>query len=91
MIRSIVAFAAAALIWASSGMAFAFDSCTAENPLLLAQANRGACLDRCEKAKKGCFAQYTRSDARSGNYITPEGHQVCWGQYNQCKAACPKK
>lgn len=47
------------------------------------------CLQKCEQAKKKCFAQYTQSDSRSGKYVTPEGHKICWGNYHDCKKTCP--
>lgn len=61
-------------------------------PMLLAQAGKGspACLEKCEKAKKDCMAQYTKSDSTSGRYVTPEGLKVCMGAYHDCKKNCPR-
>ena len=48
------------------------------------------CLQKCEKSKDQCMAQYVKSDSTSGRYVTPEGHKICWGGYHECKKNCPK-
>lgn len=59
-------------------------------PLLLAQSANAACVQKCEEQKQRCFDQYKASDSRSGTYITPEGHKVCWSAYHECKKNCPR-
>ena len=49
------------------------------------------CVQKCEKQKKSCMAQYTKSDSRSGTYVTPDGHKICWQGFHDCKNQCPKK
>ena len=58
----------------------------------LAAAEKPAlsCLDKCEKQKKECFAQYTKSDSTSGTYVTPDGHRICWRAFHECKKQCPQ-
>ena len=48
------------------------------------------CMQKCEQQKKSCIAQYTKEDARSGRYVTPEGRDICYKAFNDCKGACPK-
>ncbi|WP_165919132.1 hypothetical protein [Sulfuritortus calidifontis] len=47
-------------------------------------------MQKCEEQKQRCFEQYKASDSRSGTYITPEGHKVCWSSYHECKKNCPR-
>lgn len=50
-----------------------------------------SCLQKCEKAKNACMAQYTKSDRTSGKFVTPEGAKTCWEGFHSCKKECPKK
>lgn len=61
-------------------------------PMLLAQATKAppACLEKCEKAKTDCMAQYTKSDSTSGRYVTPEGVGICMSAYRECKKNCQR-
>lgn len=59
-------------------------------PFQLAQSVNAACVQKCEEQKQRCFEQYKASDSRSGTYITPEGHKVCWSTYHECKKNCPR-
>lgn len=49
-----------------------------------------SCAERCEKEKDACLGQNTKSDIRSGTYVTPDGHKECWRGYHECKKHCPK-
>jgi hypothetical protein len=55
-----------------------------------AAANPADCTQKCEQQKKSCIAQYTKEDARSGRYVTPEGRDICYKGFNGCKNNCPK-
>lgn len=57
---------------------------------MTAHASAPDCLEKCEKSKDRCMAQYTKSDSTSGKYVTPDGHKICWGSYHECKKYCPK-
>jgi hypothetical protein len=59
-------------------------------PLQIAQAG-GSCIEKCEKRKEECFAQYTATDVRGNKYVTPDGHKICWDMYHECAKYCPKK
>ena len=50
----------------------------------------GDCMQKCEQQKTSCLAQYTKEDARSGRYVTPEGRDICYKGFNGCKSSCPK-
>lgn len=57
---------------------------------LASNALASDCIQRCDKSKSQCMLQYTKSDAKSGRYVTPEGHKTCWSAYHECKKNCPK-
>ena len=48
------------------------------------------CMQKCEQQKRSCMAQYTKEDMRSGRYVTPEGRDICFKGFNDCKGSCPK-
>lgn len=58
--------------------------------ITVAVANPSDCTQKCEQQKKSCLAQYTKEDARSGRYVTPEGRDTCYKGFNGCNSACPK-
>lgn len=66
---------------------FLFVAVAAANPPV---PPRAQCMQKCDQQKKSCMAQYTKEDARSGRYVTPEGRDICFKGFNDCKSACPK-
>ena len=58
--------------------------------ITVAAANPADCTQKCEQQKKSCLAQYTKEDARSGRYVTPEGRDICYKGFHSCKSSCPK-
>lgn len=50
----------------------------------------GDCIQKCEQQKKSCLGQYTKEDATSGRYVTPEGRDICYKGLMSCKNSCAK-
>lgn len=87
--RNLLTIALATGLVLFTSQIFAADTSKAPDVIHVAALDQ-SCVDRCETQKEQCFAQYTQSDSTHGNYITPDGHKICWQAYHECKKSCER-